>query len=247
MIDSFKNFERLRYRLSKDLRDVSDKIIKSSDDSKRQIANTVFATIFTACLSDVPVSIAPTHNRWLLFGIKSIAFVAIYFISYFLYRYLALKLTEFSKTIGNRNKKQHPITYDDSKQIIKEFDNIACDSIIVAKGYISEFGLVKETKLQVFYFYEIMHCLSAASLKITVLLANYGECIRTGSTATGVDIFRLSNILEIERDIIAFLNSNFLKLFTNHKYQDDITARLNDIITTIDCHEKKLQELREDS
>ena len=52
MIDSFKNFERLRYRMSTDIKNIITESNNKSNDVKAEISNTVFATIFSALVTE---------------------------------------------------------------------------------------------------------------------------------------------------------------------------------------------------
>lgn len=98
-------------------------------------------------------------------------------------------------------------------QIQKDFDNIACDSILMARGYRNAFKELEESPenktLKVFYYYEIMHYLDVACVKTKHLVENKESCIRTIDKAIGVDIFRVVNIEKMMQELDVFLVEEF--------------------------------------
>lgn len=132
MIDSFKNFERLRYRLSNDMRELASDSKENSDSLKGQISNTVFATIFSAFITEVALKDNGNGYDFCMIMKMITVFVIIYITSYILYGFLYNKIMKIWKA-----RKIYSINsgMDKMIQIQKDFDNIACDSILVARGY----------------------------------------------------------------------------------------------------------------
>ena len=85
MIDSFKNFERLRYRLSNDMRELASDSKENSDSLKGQISNTVFATIFSAFITEVALKDNGNGYDFCMIMKMITVFVIIYITSYILY------------------------------------------------------------------------------------------------------------------------------------------------------------------
>ena len=145
-------------------------------------------------------------NIWCLLG-QILFFVFLYILSYFLYNKC------FNKIIRIYNKRKHHSNDKNMEQIIqiqKDFDNIACDSILVANAYKNEFDKLttNEKKIKALYYFEVMHYLNTACEKTLELVENKKECIRTLEEASGVDLFRVINISEIMEEL-----KNFLKVY----------------------------------
>ena len=210
MINSFKNFERLRYRLSNDMREIALDTKGNADDIKGQISNTIFATIFSAFITEIAFKDNETgYNLGIVF-LLILIFCSICIVSYIAYNFLYnIFVTAWNKRKVNKIDN----SADTMKQIQKDFDNIACDSILIAKDYIDAFSALSNDdsnkSLKTFYFYEIMHYIDTACEKTKELVQYKSECIRTMQTASGVDIFRVSNLLNIIKEIDTFLDVNF--------------------------------------
>ena len=171
MINSFKNFERLRYRLSNDMREIALDTKGNADDIKGQISNTIFATIFSAFITEIAFKDNETgYNLGIVF-LLILIFCSIYIVSYIAYNFLYnIFVTAWNKRKVNKIDN----SADTMKQIQKDFDNIACDSILIAKDYIDAFSALSNDdsnkSLKTFYFYEIMHYIDTACEKTKELV-----------------------------------------------------------------------------
>ena len=85
MTDSFKNFERLRYRLSNDMREIALNTKGNSDDIRGQISNTIFATIFSAFISEVAFNDIGNKCNIRMIVLQILAFCLVYIASYITY------------------------------------------------------------------------------------------------------------------------------------------------------------------
>lgn len=215
MPDSFKNFERLRYRLSNDMRQIATQ--GAISDEKKQIPNTIFATIFSAFITEMAFKNESSKRNFVVILLQILSFCIIYIISYTLYNSLILKIIKFFKNWGHKKIDTSP---EKMIQIQKDFDNIACDSIFAAQNYMDAFSSIYAVSnansnisphnLMTFYFYEIMHYLDTACSKTKDLVDNKKQCIKTMDIAQGVDIYRVENIILIMDDI-----NNFIKKYIN--------------------------------
>lgn len=230
MIDSFKNFERLRYRLSNDMREIASCTSGNADDVKGQISNTIFATIFSAFITEIALKDNGNEYNICMLVFQIFIFCIVYIVSYIAYNYLY-------NIISSARKKRKVNKLDTSTtkmiQIQKDFDNIACDSILVAKSYIDAFNSLSNNastqSLKTFYFYEVMHYLDTASEKTKELVEFKNECIRTLQTASGVDIYRVVNLKNIMREINMFLNNELNNICNGNPDKQAIQYQYNQI------------------
>lgn len=242
MIDSFKNFERLRYRLSNDMREIALETKGNSDEIKTQISNTIFATIFSAFITEIVFKENDNGYDFVMIAFQIFIFCFIYVVSYIIYNYLYNYLiTEYNKRKVNKIDNGA----ETMKQIQKDFDNIACDSILVAKSYSDAFSSLskKSSKksLKTFYFYEIMHYLDTACEKTKELVQYKAECTRTTQTASGVDIFRVLNLLKMIKELDTFLDKNFDAICNNNPHLPDIQHQHTQIKRKIQLIDQQLK------
>lgn len=230
MINSYKNFERLRYRIFNDMKDIYLKNKERSDDIKVQISNTIFATIFSAFITEVAFRNIDLNKNLISTLLLIFIFVFLYIISYISYNKIFNKIILF-------NNKTKLGTIDTSVekmiQIQKDFDNIACDSILLCKNYKVEFeNLISDEdnrNLKIMYYYEIMHYLDTACEKTFDLVKNKNDCIRTLDKALGVDIFRVINLINIVKELETFLDINLNYVLINNNQNEAINFQLTSL------------------
>lgn len=239
MINSFKNFERLRYRISNDIKNLVVDNKNSNDNMREEISNTIFATIFSAFITEIVFGSSTETIEWCKIAIMIPVFIIIYVGSYWLYNLAHRKLVSF---LGKRKLQTVDKSMDAMIQIQKDFDNIACDSILAARDFKSAYekqreneekDVIEEDKnLKAFYLFETMHYLATACEKTKDLVKNKQKCIRTLNEAEGVDIFRVKNIISIMQEVDKFLDDNLGVL---DDYADQKEA--------IECQHKYIQGL----
>ena len=97
MINSFKNFERLRYRISNDIKELVTDSKSNSDNMKEELSNTIFATVFSAFVTEVAFNTVSDPIDWCSI-IKMIAiFILLYIVSYGLYSFIHPRIIAFLK------------------------------------------------------------------------------------------------------------------------------------------------------
>lgn len=202
MIDSFKNFERLRYKIGENLGEIKTIIEKNSKESARDImiqtvsailsafaGSSVTMTLFSLILQKMKKFLG-TATKWECFISVLIAIVGVFIVYAICYFFFAFAVGRF---IHRKDGKVIP--QDNSIDWQKEFDNVACDSIFVAyeyrQKYLDEAG--KCQNLKIAYFYEMIHYLEKAC-NVTVDLCKFkNKYIRTNGAPRGVDVYRLEN------------------------------------------------------
>lgn len=250
MINTFKNFERLRYRLSNDMREIWSETQKKNENLKTIISSTIFSTIFSALITEVSFNFLKTESCCSSNGAKElfsrsqiqvclitiILFIFIYVTTFYGYRLVVKIICFFYK---ETNIKKTNASYIDKIQINKDFDNIACDSILVANDYKKMyFSLKKESKnnpykfkinqnMQIFYFYEVMHYLETACQKTNKIIEQDDEIVRTGVKGIGIDLYRIANIKNLMNELYCFLNSEKNLISINNPDKESINNKLH--------------------
>lgn len=239
MIESFKNFERLRYRLSNDMRELASQSAENSDSTKEQISGTVFATVFSGFITEM--AFGDSSSGYNIHNImKKIAiFIIVYIIAYIAYKLLN-KLILVIWNIVKINSCEMGMDVMIQKQ--KDFDNIACDSILMAREYRDSYETIDDISenrnLRIFCYYEIMHYLDAACDKTLSILENKTECVRTSDKATGVDIFRIINLKNMMDELRGFLDSHLEDICNQNNQSDSIKYQYGRI-------KKKMEDIQD--
>lgn len=124
----------------------------------------------------------------------------------------------------------------------KDFDNIACDSILMAREYKDSYETIDDISenqnLRIFCYYEIMHYLDAACDKTLSVLENKNECVRTSDKATGVDIFRIINLKNMMDELRGFLDSHLEDICNKNNQSDSIKYQYGRI-------KKKMEDIQD--
>ena len=122
MINSFKNFERLRYRLSNDMRKIAVESQENTDSLSGQIANTIFATMFSAFITEVAFRDSESGFDFSMIAKLCGVFIVVYIISYIIYNYIYKLIVKLWNGF-----RVHSVNTGIKKmiQIQKDFDNIA--------------------------------------------------------------------------------------------------------------------------
>ena len=231
MLNSFKNFERLRYRIAVDINQSLSDIKNEKNKSEDIISNTIFATLFTTFITEIAFEKVGNNYIWYKVAALMLLFIILYIISFYIYG----KLSPMVRKLYNEVKiNKINDKYDDMVKIQKDFDNIACDSILVANDYRDAFEQLRvqdnENKtLLFFYYYELMHYLWSACEKTRLLVRHKECCIKTIDKATGVDIYRVKNINNMMNELIIFLKDNYIIIESNNDEKEIIKSQIDEI------------------
>lgn len=153
------------------------------------------STIFSACFSLVISFISAEYfqssefiNALLTFGV----FIAAYIVVFFIFRLIANYLDKLYYNLRRHGTKMDVYQI---KEIIDDFDHIACDNNLIVKEYIEKYPSGQDKSVQTFLFFEILYY-SKVSAEKTLSVINYPDsCINTMTKRSGIDLFRIYNQL----------------------------------------------------
>lgn len=120
-----------------------------------------------------------------------------------------VKLVNKIKNSYKKYKKKDNVEY--VKQLIDDFDHIACDNVLISKEFIAHFFKEKKRgdyKSATFAYYESLYYLKSASDKIKRVLDNGEHCINNKNTVVSLDIYRLTNLYSMMVDIFNLIKNN---------------------------------------
>ena len=242
MIDSYKNIERLRYRLNKDLLAIYDDIKKDSEEQRVMFVDecfsavaSSFAALFFTQSTFEPIrevlrqiyelwngETAPEGFGGILTGILSA--ILLIFISVLINKIL-LDLKKRKRNKGPEGR--------DTTDYIKEFDNIACDSIFAAIEYKKLYFSTKDVNEKTLYYLETIHYLETASI-ITKKLCSNSKNIKSSKNVHGVDIYRIHNLKSIMSIICKFLEDERLRISLDDEDRKELAKQIEKLEIEMD-------------
>jgi hypothetical protein len=214
MIDSYKNVERLRYRIYKDLVSLSKDIRRDNEEQSIVFRDECFCALASA-IAALSFSNATfdSLNDFIgcifkgLFKKNAPEFLTSIItasIGIVMVLGIAIPLNKFLvwKKIKKRNR--HP-EGKDTTDYIKEFDNIACDSVIVALEYKELYYGTKDGKERTLYYLETLHYLDSGTVILDKLCSDSANIRKPEDNELGVDIFRIHNMKDVMTELYDFL------------------------------------------
>lgn len=241
MIDSYKNIERLRYRINLDLNEIKESIDRNSstwyEEMKVQISSAVLSALMAGAITSSEFSRVKDFIIDMLQKVfKCSIFISvlgwIFSILFFLLLFVAIYVVFdcIAKRII-KEIKNHVIHRQVEVDYQKEFDNIACDSIFVAFEYKKEYlsNLDKNADLKIFYFYEVIHYLETACIITRNLCMYKDEYIKLSDTAGGVEIYRIHNMMNLINELLGFADTQKEIINISQKDQRLVNQKIDDI------------------
>lgn len=188
MYESFKNFELLRHQVSTRI----DRSLRDYLTESRNNADNITSTIFSACLSLVTAYVSSQTKGSAI--VTFILFVIAYVIAFFVYKFV-------SKTsrIIYYNLKRHggSLNNREIKELVDNFDHIACDNNLVAREFMHHYKQQNELCLSTFEFYELYYYAKVSADITMSVLDHAGTCVNTLSDSSRVDLHRIYNQLNM--------------------------------------------------
>lgn len=229
MIDSYKNIERLRYRINKDLLALCADIKKNNEEQRIMFIDECFSVVassiaglFLTQTTFEPLKEFLQFISTFLFE-KSIPIFVISVISAVLciiiLLFVSLQINKILIAIKRWKSIKGPEGID-TTDYIKEFDNIACDSVIVSMEYKDMFFSTLDINEKTLYYLEAVHYLETASL-ITEKLCADVKNIKTSKNVWGVDVYRIHNMKAVMSEVWECLYDQITNLALD---ENDINA-----------------------
>ncbi len=243
MIDSYKNVERLRYRLHLDLKEIKRSLNKDSTEwfekMAAQIPSAIISAICASAITNTSFEIVfqvlvcffqSFLNDILANIISWVVAIVSFLIIYILFFIIVRCFVAIFKRICNA----HKIHEQERIDFQKEFDNIACDSVIVAFEYKNEYEQEDNIDLKEFYYFEVLHYLETAC-NVTMDLCKNKSYIRSSDAVGGVEQYRIYNIISLFNNLLLFLE--------NEKEIYDVDVRIAEKIDDIHKGVEKIEKL----
>ena len=197
MFSNYKNFDRLSYQLY----NIQLSFRKADNEQLKKYEVPIFSGIASAVIT---LTLNESVNMCIFIRILMTIFV--YLVSYFILGILFRGIGVVINELFPHNKS---IDENDTVKYRKDFDNIACNSLIMALGYIENINHLKsgQDNIRNMYIYEMIHYLETACTCTVRLISHKEYCINDGRLGEGVDKYRVTNALNIMNDIADFIDA----------------------------------------
>lgn len=202
--NNFKNIEQLRYRIVLELRKISN---QSKGDEG------TIESYFVACIVDYVVgnSLQNAFESYLDNNIICVIFyfsliiglAFLFWIVSRLYCYIVSRISKNKKISGMAEITD--LNY--IKANIDEFDNTACNCLLICKNYIKAYKKENDDTLKQFYYNEIIHYFEKATFIFNIILLHNDVYIANINKMEFDPIrpYRVDSFINISNSIIDFL------------------------------------------
>lgn len=193
MYNDFKNLELLRHQVSSKI----DKSLRQYAEQNKKDAEKITSNIFSACssllVSFLTYSHIQNHNykmALLLFAI----FISTYVIAYYASKIVTKKVTGI---VYNLKHHQQKISEREAKEIVDDFDHIACDNNLIGKVFARAYNKETDIDIKEYEFYELYYYIRVSAQLTRKVLENRDICVNTMEYVKGIDLYRLYNQLDM--------------------------------------------------
>lgn len=220
----YKNIEQLRFYIGRDIKEIKS----SMSDSNTEVLGYVIATLVELIIADAVQSICSLINeessKYIICTIVVeiiVTIVLIFMLSHFARFIQKILSGKKEKITGKANY------YDDEfvESQVDKFDNIACDCLLICKGYMDEYDSISEDYMKDFCLYEIVHYLYKAMRVFQVIYDNKEVYINDYGISK-IAKYRADNFIEFSKVILGFVNCK-AKKYCNKNEIHHIVDELN--------------------
>lgn len=211
MFRGFKNSEYLKYTISSKIDKEFTQSRKDSSSNLIQIMSSIFtaaiASILSSTLNSIIIIENPVGKFFAILGITLGIIILTYVVLYFL-------ISLIHKEI--RERKIIKIGYDETRELIEKFDNVACDSIIVVDKYLNDiFAGSLSPEIIDYSLYEVIHYMRKATIITEAILNQRNQCTSDRPDISKIDMFRIRNVVKILRIQIDKISNPSFKVSDN--------------------------------
>ena len=202
ILQSFKSLELLRYYVGVNFEKTFKRYTTKTEEKIEQLASTVVSTPISIIVSWYVDHILCITNIIIEILVVFVSFVFGFLICYNIFLWIYRRFLKIKRSLKKYKRKS---TAHEIKEVIDNFDHIACDNILVAKEFMQHFDPQKDKQLSTFYYYEIIYYAKNATDKILIILNNPQNYINSRYKNDAIDLFRIKNICNILVEISNFI------------------------------------------
>lgn len=218
-----KNLELLRFYVSKDIGKIDAKIQNNESNLLGYFLGSLVDVLIVLLFDDFFVTFLETYVpsvKWQV--IVKIALI-LGFVGLFIFvSWISKKIRESRIKKQQVSGKRAYDVSDEQQEMIDNFDNIACDGLLICQNYILRYKQVDEKYIKDFYLYEIIHHLNKAA-SICNIIYNNQKLYVSAQNAQLLDSYRVNNFIIFSQNIVKFLSDEIPENSGNKELDDDMT------------------------
>lgn len=218
-----KNLELLRFYVTKDIKKIDEKLEENESDLLGYFLGSLVDVLIVLLFDDGFASIISSYTSciFLQFFLK----VLIIFLLIALFVFVSWITKKIKK--GKLKKlrvsgKSAYVIKSEQQDMIDDFDNVACDGLLICRNYMFRFNEVNEMYLKEFYLYEIIHHL-CKSFDIFNEIYEHQSLYICNSNNQLLDTYRVNNFIIFARNIVDFLEAQCQNSFFNVDLEKEMT------------------------
>lgn len=224
-----KNLELLRFYVSKDIRKIDAKIQSNESNLLGYFLGSLIDILIVLMFDDFLNVILPTYISSVLWQIVIKVLLIVCLIGVFIFvSWIVKKLHERRIKKTKVSGKSAYVVSADQQEMIDNFDNIACDGLLICQNYILRYKDVDEKYIKEFYLYEIIHHLNKAASICNVIYSNPNLYISAKNSQL-LDSYRVNNFITFSKNIVAFLEKEIPEN-SGIKELDDDMSNLKELV-----------------
>lgn len=189
-----KNIELLRFYINKDLTKIDKKLSTSSDN---------FLGYFLASLVDILIVFVFNDYLECVSILRRIILIIGLLVLFLLVSKIVIGFMKWRTQSKKQLGKDRYLT-EEIQQVIDDFDNIACDGLLICENYCQRYEDTAKVYLQDFYLYEIIHHLDKA-LNICEEICSEQNLYASSEHDDLIDLYRIKNFVQFASEIYDFL------------------------------------------
>lgn len=219
-----KNIELLRFYIDKNLKQIEEQLKRRNEGIISYIIASLVDLFIVLFFYDELKNVKIITKLFIIVGLV----VLLVFISKTI-NMVQLKRAGYRNILG----KESLINPYERQKIIDEFDNIACDGLLVCLAYIDKANNEDEQCKKLFYLYEVIHHFSKS---INIFREIYNGCSSYVSPRDDqlLDSFRVKNFIEFSRMINLYLQQDCKTVFPQDKDLDRVLKNISDLVNNWD-------------
>lgn len=220
-----KNLELLRFYVSKDIKKIDSKLQKNESELMGYFLGSLVDILVVFLFNDIFSTFILLNINITFWQVALKILCIVLLIGVFLFvSWSSKKIHEYRVKKSNVSGKSAYVVDDKRQEMIDDFDNIACDGLLICQNYISRYNEVKDDKeeyIKEFYLYEIIHHLSKATSIFNVIYCNQNLYISAKNIQL-LDSYRVNNFIFFSQQIMKFLVEEIKHYPNNQELKDDM-------------------------
>lgn len=219
--NTLKNIEQLRYRIVLEIKKLSNQSKGDEGNIESYFVASIVDYVVGNSLQDaIKESLDGSFLCVIAYFGLIVGLAVLFWLVSRAYCYLVMKRKKNKKISGRAENTD--LKY--IKANIDEFDNTACNCLLICKNYIRAYKKEEDLALQQFYYNEIVHYFEKATFIFNIILLRKNVYIDNENNLEfdSIKPYRVNNFIDISNSILGFL-LDYSKINKNcHELNNDI-------------------------